>query len=249
VHTKSGVKLGKTNDRPSWWHFSSFDQTTAYNPAIEAHGPGTVVHVLNFSPNGGSTPPISADACTKIQLINGSLGSLRVANSWAKDEGGTLEAWRYRTLGGDVVKSAVTRTGGAAYSAKMTFDQDANERRPLMFSQAGRETVYAYLPIGTRTITCFLATKAYAVPMTGDDFWFEIEYYDVGGTTHRAVASSRGSAVTADGSTWTGDSGLTVLKSQAILINTKASLVQIRFFLRRYDASGITYVDPRCRVS
>lgn len=247
VNTRSGVSIGLSGgNRPSWWQFTKFDQTASFSPAVNVTGAGTVVSISNFSPNGSTTTPFAVEQCSKLRLTNGTT-TLRKANILIKDQSGTLESWRRVSLGGDAIKSSVARSGGAPNAVQMTFDIDANEKHPVIFSEPGRETIWVALNVGGRTLTCFFATKGYS-SITGDDFWFEFEYYDRPNSTHRKTISTRGFLLQTDSSTWTGDTGLTIYSVSVVVNNRTTGIFPVRFFLRKYQTSTKVYVDPKVQV-
>lgn len=247
INTKSGCRIGLSgSNRPSWWQFTKYTQVASFSPALDIQGPGTVVNVNNFSPNGSTTTPIALEQCSRLHMVNGTT-SLRKNSIFIKDVGGTLESWKRIQSGGDCVKSSVNRTGGSAYSVQMTFDQDANEKRPIIFSDYGRETAWVGLQIGLRQLTVYIATKGYS-SFTSDDFWFEFEYYGQPSSTHRATVSTRGYVLQSDSSTWTGDTGLTMYAISTQVLNKVAGIFPVRFFLRKYSPTAKVYLDPRVQV-
>lgn len=249
INTKTGIQVGALQGRPSQIRISSLTQTANYSPCIEAHGAGTELWVSNFSPNGSTATPITIDDGVRLKLTNAAAPSIRKPHIYVKDEAGVLEAWHRIALGGDIKKSSVARTGGAAYSLKFTFDQDANERRPLIFGEPGSEVHQRFLPAGSRTLTWYAAHKGLSTSLLGSEFWAEIEYYD-GSSAHRALGTTRNVAPSADASTWVGDSGLTKIKLVlTITVGAGGALAPIRFYYRHYDASGILYLDPACQVT
>lgn len=253
VTTKTGVSVGARstaaiNARPSIWRFSKLTQTANYSPLLKAQCGNTEVDVINFSPNGSTVTPIQIDPGVRLKMTNAAAPAIRAPNILIKDEAGVVESWHRIAMGGDIRKSSVFRTGGASYSLKFQFDQDANEKRPLIFGEPGREQINQFVKAGSRTITVFGAYKGFSTTLLARDVWFELEYFDTTGI-HRVTASSRNSAILSGASTWTGDTGLTKFSIALTFTQAKSVNIPIRLYYRHYDVGSILYLDPHCQVT
>jgi hypothetical protein len=249
-HTGSGVKIDPLCDYAGV-HFSTFTQGIANDYGLEVYGAGSV-YLVNptFGANSGGS--IKKTRATKLYLNNGTPGgfSLEKENTFVKDNAVIgLDSHSY-DIGGSVESSTVVRDVGEKFSVKLIYDRDALVKKPICLGRPGFETIMCRTVAGSNTITIYGAHKSYGGdPPTADDLWIEVEYYANSGDCIRAIESSKAvAALTADSSTWTGDTGLTTFKIEVTITAGRFGIVPVRVYMNKYHASAFVYLDPQAEV-
>lgn len=244
-------------------HFRRFNQSTSGGTpptyAIQASAPGTIVCGSNFTFQPGNTQG-------DIQVGNGIyyfLQNCTFASStpmgptptdfpgvWVADDSSAVGFWKYRGQKGDTSSNSVSRTGGETFSLKFELSSgSAPFWKHMMPILPAFETIWVSLPASVSTITIYGAYKNYgADPPTQKDIWIETDYLDAGSGAHRAFSSSRQvntTVLVADGSTWVGDTGLTIFKMTLTMTPGQACLAPIRLYHTKRVATAFVYIDPK----
>jgi len=204
-------------------------------------------HVIDAQSASGSV--VLLDGCTTGGSDLVTISSL--CNIYHINAGGTAGYWRYDNRVGFIQSSTVVRTGGASFSlqAERTVATEYGIRFPDMGGRAA-EFLWLSLPIGSNTITMYGAHKNFTDALRDDELWLEAVYIDADG--NEVVVSSRGygSDLLADGSAWTGDTGLTEFRLPLAFTLPSAQVVPVRWRgAYAYEANAYIYLDPEPVVS
>lgn len=249
-------------------HFARFNQTVNSSTFAIVTNSGSRITGANFTFAPANTSgDIGMSVGTTFNLKNCVFSSqtpLGVVPStvtrnfpgvWLSDYNGVVGAFRFIGPNGEVNTNNVFRTGGEAFSLKLDMNNGVAGTDPfwrhLLFTLPGQETMHAYVPASSSTVTVFGAYKGYgSSPPTTEDLWLDVDHWDLTTNAHRAYSSTRGtSALTSDNSTWTGDGSLTSFKMAIAMTPGQASLVPIRIFLTKRTPGAYIYIDPKPVVS
>jgi hypothetical protein len=243
-------------------HFSKLTQTVASSDYCVVLTAGCTFVANNFTEAAGNTSgAINGTVAANILLANTSFQSAnpfgaaasQQASIWIADAGGTYGNWQFIGRRGTISAQAVNRTGGEGYSLK--FNMTSGSRNFLGCLQGflnGLETILASLTTASTSIVIYGAHKGYSPAPDASQIWADCDYLDQATGARRAFASSRaapGTALTADGSTWNGDTGLTPFKLVIPVAALQNCLAPIRIFGNLRQASAYFYIDPKPEVA
>ena len=156
--------------------------------------------------------------------------------------------WNKFAAGGLLTADAgVIRTSGvSAWSIRHLPPAGAvSGGTPMSIGSPENPTIYVNVASsGTKTFTLYAAYKNFsAATPDGVSFWFEIYYLNA--NNNLKLASSRGAALVADGSTWTGDTGLTVVRqSLAVTIPTAQVVSAVIYGSLPFESAAYGFIDP-----
>lgn len=148
---------------------------------------------------------------------------------------------------GTVETSSVARTGGRGFSMKMSPENGVFSSTFLRIGLEGMETILVPLTAGSRTLTVYGAHKLWGgTPPLDNELYFECDYISSGSGATRTLATSKGSGstLTADGSSWTGDTGLTTFSMSITFSVGQNCVAPIRVYLGKFVSSAYVYIDP-----
>ncbi len=243
-------------------HFSKIEQTYQQNTGalqiIDTNFRTGEIVIDNFLAHASNTNDITTVEGATIWINNASFQS-GTPITGTTDPGvyvacnaATLASFKYFGRNGTCIsQTTALRTGGEAFALKfVATGSGLNSRAPMNISVPGRECLFANLVSGANTITFYGGYDAgYATAPAAEDIWFDIEYLDQATGAHKATTSCRAiGALTSDSSTWTGAT-LTKFKLALTVTTGQACFASIRFYFAKTDATGITYIDPKCVVT
>lgn len=170
------------------------------------------------------------------------------------DLGGTLGLFQSNGSRGKVSSSSVVRTGGEVFSLKLEslVAAESHNGADIQLGLPGFETIWVPLVAGSNTVTIYGAHKVWGSdPPTKADVWFELDYLDAGSGAHRECATTRelDVALDSDGSTWTGDSGVTAFKLELTVTAGQDCVAPVRIGFGKYVSGAYVYLDPKPVVS
>jgi hypothetical protein len=242
------------------WHFTQLTQTAASSTyGIYISSGGCPIYVENFTAYSGNTSgdiladsPVYIRNCTFVSPTEvGASDTYAIKSVYLLDYAGTKGAWKHY-CGASCINTAVTttRTGGEAFSIQMTPSAAPTITDGIIawIGTPGKETIFASVAAGARTVTIYGAYKGWTTTPTQADIWFEGAYYAgasgaaVTNFSTRAIASR--AALTSDASTWS-DGTLTGFSMAITFTAGQASIVPIRIFLTRYDSGAYIVIDPK----
>lgn len=164
--------------------------------------------------------------------------------------------WYAQQTGMKCQSTSVARTGGSSFALKVeTLSASADHANELEIGLPELESLLLDLAAASVTITLYGSyksfTNGYGNAPTKDHIWAELRYLN--GSRMRVAATSRPTtyrtAVASDGSSWTGDTGLTSFKLEIPVTVGTAGLASIRLFAGWPNTEGgIIYLDPEPAV-
>lgn len=215
----------------------------------------------------GNSPDVTVTAGGRVLIQNAfrspiagtiSVSQAAAGKAFVQDELSAQGSWRSLTTNtGTISKSTTQRTGGEVYSLLASKTDSQPNYEPMeFFGEPGWETIWVPLVTGANTITVYGAYKNYeSDPPTSEDVWLETDYLNTGSGPGRAHATTKAQgALTADASTWTGDT-VTSFKLVLVVTVTQGQVVPIRVLHSKAHlvmSSGLfgsLYVDPKVVVS
>lgn len=167
--------------------------------------------------------------------------------------GALVGVWNKFTAGGLLTADAgVIRTSGvSAWSIRhLPVSGAVSGGLPMSIGSAENPTIFVNVASsGAKTFTLYAAYKNFsAATPDGNSFWIEIYYLNA--NNNLKLASSKGAALVADGSTWTGDTGLTVVRqSLAVTIPTAQVVSAVIYGALPFESSAYGFIDPLIEVS
>jgi hypothetical protein len=162
--------------------------------------------------------------------------------------GALVGVWNKFTAGGLLTADAgVIRTSGvSAWSIRhLPVSGAVSGGLPMSIGSAENPTIFVNVASsGAKTFTLYVAHKNFsAATPDGNSFWFEIYYLNA--NNNLKLARSKGAALVADGSTWTGDTGLTVVRqSLAVTIPTAQVVSAVIYGALPFESSAYGFIDP-----
>ena len=225
------------------FEIAEYVQSTSMTNGIRLIGTGSCV-LKNATFN--ATNDINKDHGVKLTLVNTPLSSLAGPRSSIFVKGNSAHRI-YDTVGDVEYQSTVKRFTNNTLAFR--YNQVSDARRPLIYGEAGFETLKVKLRPGVNIITIYGAYSV--VNPSSNDFWVDLEY-EANDSNYRTVNTTRNplrqaNPLSADVSTWTG--GVTAIKVAFNVTVTKRQLGLIRLFYKAYHATNVFYVDPRIEVS
>jgi len=143
---------------------------------------------------------------------------------------------------GYISNSEIYRTNGANYSIK-AFKETSNGS--LCISELGAETIWIRLPAeGTYMITAYMLYTCASCTLLLSDVYFEVDYFDSSGFSHRIVSDSLVNDTT---SSWSGSG--TKIKLTCSVTVSSAQFCPVRFYIPGYYENLFVYIDPKVDVT
>jgi len=219
---------------------------------IASHDTLVTVRSSTFATSGTANIGVTGDYC-HAHLIgcttSGTASSVTGIGSHLTTTGAGANEGIWNTtgyVGSMVADSGVTRSGGSSFAIRGDPGPYASlgQRAAISVGSHQRPTIFLAASAGARTFTLYAAHKNYSgVTPTGNGVWFDVIHMD--GSSQLVIASSKGGALTADTSTWSGDTGLTEIKlNLAVTIASTQKVSVVIYFSAEYEATAYWYIDP-----
>jgi len=181
---------------------------------------------------------------------SGTVSAITGARSYVTQlgAGALVGIWNKFTGGGLLTADAgVIRTSGAsAWSIRhLPVSGAVSGGAPMSIGSPENPTIFVNVASsGAKTFTLYASYKNFsAATPNGVSFWFEIYYLNA--SNNLKLVSSRGIALVADGSTWTGDTGLTVVRqSLAVTIPTAQVVSAVIYGALPFESAAYGFIDP-----
>jgi len=167
--------------------------------------------------------------------------------------GSLVGIWNQFTAGGLLTADAgvIRASGASAWSIRhLPVSGAVSGGTPMSIGSPENPTLFVNVASsGAKTFTLYASHKNFSsVTPDGNSFWFEVYYLNA--SNNLKLASSRGAALVADGSTWTGDTGLTVVRqSLAVTIPTAQVVSAVIYAALPFESSAYGFIDPLIEVA